>query len=372
MKALITGGAGFIGLKLAKVLIDQGNDVVLIDTLSPQIHGHNPAIDIPIGAEFRRLDIRDTSALADIVKDCNVVYHLAAETGTGQSMYQIKNYVSVNDLGTASLLEAMATTRSVRRRLVVASSRSVYGEGAYTEKNEPGKIVSVPSRSADQLASGGWEPSLSDGRNLMAVATAEDFPFEPASVYAATKASQELLCRSAASSVNAEVTILRFQNVYGEGQSLQNPYTGIISIFFNQARQGKQISLYEDGLESRDFIHVDDVVACLNNAGSAELTHDTVINVGSGKATTVGELAGTLLKAAGYNVAVKVTGEYRVGDIRHCFADITRMESELGVVPSVSLEEGLTRFCGWAKEQEEYEDKSAAAKSELLSRGLAS
>jgi dTDP-L-rhamnose 4-epimerase len=229
-----------------------------------------------------------------------------------------------------------------------------------------------PSRSAKQLAAHEWELQATDGHPLTPVATSEDLPFAPGSVYAATKAAQELLLRAGAPALGIKPVILRFQNVYGEGQSLQNPYTGIISIFFNRARQGLGIPLYEDGLESRDFIHIDDIVAGLVAALEADVPEGLAINLGAGQPTTVAELADALVAASGHKVPITVTGQYRVGDIRHCFADIRRAKEYLGVVPRVSLAAGLTRFCAWAESQPVFEDGSGKALAELRARNLAS
>jgi dTDP-L-rhamnose 4-epimerase len=209
-----------------------------------------------------------------------------------------------------------------------------------------------------------------DGSELQAVATPETFPFAPGSVYAATKAAQELLVTSAAQALGLHATVVRLQNVYGEGQSLQNPYTGIISIFFNRARQGLPIDVYEDGRESRDFVHVGDVVESLRAAMLAETPPGAVINVGSGTPTSVLALAGALVEAARLAVPVNVTGQFRVGDIRHCYADISRMRSWLGVAPGVSVAEGLDRFCAWAVGQPIQPDRLASATEELRRKGL--
>ena len=261
MKIAITGGLGFIGTALARSLLAEGHEVVIVDHLSPQIHGAIPRLTAPEGAHVVRLDVRQVAEYSEIFEDCATVYHLAAETGTAQSMYKIADYVSVNELGTASLLEAISRCSRRPGRVVLSSSRSVYGEGAYEAVDAPGKLVQPASRSREQLLAGKWEPLDAAGRPLRVVATPESLPFAPGSIYAATKASQELLLNTAASALGFQATVLRLQNVYGEGQSLQNPYTGIISIFFNRARQGLEIPIYEDGKESRDFVHVSDVRA---------------------------------------------------------------------------------------------------------------
>lgn len=372
MRIAITGGMGFIGQALARRLLAEGHSVLLIDSLAPQIHGELPAVAIPPQADARRIDVRDLLDEPTLLENCDAVYHLAAETGTAQSMYRIRHYVSVNELGTAALLEALAKCDRRPARLILASSRSVYGEGAYIDPRDPSRLIQPPSRSPEHLAAHEWELRTVDGHPLSAIATPEDIACAPGSVYAATKASQELLIRSAAPALGIMPIVFRFQNVYGEGQSLQNPYTGIISIFFNRARQGKGISLFEDGLESRDFVHIDDIVDGLVGALSADVPPGEAINLGAGQPTSVADLAAALVSASGHSVPVSVTGEYRVGDIRHCYADLSRAQRYLGFAPRVSLAEGLVRFCNWAASQPAFEDKSEKAMAELRERNLAS
>jgi len=371
MKILVTGGLGFIGLALATRLLTAGHEVILLDNLSLQIHGALPNLRVPDGAKVVRIDVRHLADHVDVLDGCDVVYHLAAETGTAQSMYQIGHYVSVNEGGTAALLEAIAKCSRRPKQVILASSRSVYGEGAYVAPRVPDRIVQPAPRTREQLLAGQWEPQNGDGEALQAVPTPETLPFAPGSIYAATKGAQELLVQSAAGALGFEATIFRFQNVYGEGQSLQNPYTGIISIFFNRARQGLEIPIYEDGLESRDFIHIEDIVNGLTAAIGAALPQGVVINLGSGLPTPVMELASSLLEASGFNVPVRVTGQFRVGDIRHCYADLTRARQLLGFTPGVSLAEGLRRFCAWAAEQPVHEDRLDKATEELRRKGLA-
>lgn len=370
LKVVITGGLGFIGQKLARRLIAEGHGVTLIDAITPQIHGDLPQVGAPDGALVVRADVRELAHRSDLFDGSDAVYHLAAETGTAQSMYQIQQYVSVNDLGTAAVLEAISRCARRPRQMVLASSRSVYGEGAYEDASRPGERVLPAARTAAQLAGGQWNPTASGGGLLTAIATPESSPFSPGSVYAATKAAQELLVSSAAASLGVRSTILRFQNVFGEGQSLRNPYTGIISIFFNRARQNLEIPIYEDGEESRDFVHVDDVIEALCRVLQAELPAGTTLNVGSGVATSVSTLARTLLEVSRLAVPVRVTGQYRVGDIRHCFADLSRARALLGFEPRLSLSDGLQRFVDWARTQPVYEDQSARATDELKKMGL--
>jgi dTDP-L-rhamnose 4-epimerase len=372
MNIVVTGGLGFIGNELARKLVTTGHSVTLVDNLSVQIHGEVPALSIPDGAKVVRMDICDIAGRHDLIDGADAVFHLAAETGTAQSMYQMSHYTRVNCDGTSALLEALAKCSRRPKQVVLASSRSVYGEGAYTLADNPGAIVSAAARTRKALEARCWEPLDELGRPLLAVPTPESLAFSPGSVYAATKAAQELLLKSASIALGVRATIFRFQNVYGEGQSLRNPYTGIISIFYNRARQGLHIPVYEDGLESRDFVHVSDVVDALISTLDTTLPNGIILNVGSGVATSVSHLASTLLEASGFDVPVRVTGQYRLGDIRHCFADLSQTNRYLGFTPRVSLRDGLSGFCKWASTQPVQQDRSAQAEAELKERGLTS
>ncbi len=372
MKVIITGGLGFIGSELAKKLLEADHEVVLIDNLSVQIHGDLPHLSTPNDAKIIRMDICDIGDRHELIDGADAVFHFAAETGTGQSMYQMRHYTRVNCDGTAALLEAIAKCTRRPKQFILASSRSVYGEGAYTLLNLPGPLVTAIPRSRESLEAGCWEPLDSLGRSLVVAPTPESLPLAPGSVYAATKASQELLLNSASVALGLRATIFRFQNVYGEGQSLRNPYTGIISIFFNRARQGLPIPIYEDGLESRDFVHVSDVVMALSSALQTPLPNGLILNVGAGIPTTVSHLARTLLSVSGLHVPVNITGQYRLGDIRHCYADLSMIEKYLGFKPKVTIDEGLKNFCAWAITQPVHRDMSAQAEAELKERGLTS
>ncbi|UYO48378.1 NAD-dependent epimerase/dehydratase family protein [Rhodopseudomonas palustris] len=369
-RVLITGGAGFIGSALARALVGAGHAVTIVDSLSPQVHGDVPSYQPLPGIQFVRADVRSLVNRPELLDPQDVIYHLAAETGTGQSMYRISHYVDVNEMGTANLLEGLACCSRRRRRVVLASSRSIYGEGAYADPAIPGAILQPDSRTSEQLAKGLWDFEGREGRPLVPLATPENLPAKPGSIYAATKMSQELLLRSAAAALDLSVTILRLQNVYGEGQSLRNPYTGIISIFFNRARQGLPINVFEDGEESRDFVHVDDVVVALMLALDADAGPGRVLNVGSGQPTSVLTIARTLCGLAGLNVPIVVSGDYRVGDIRHGFADVSAIRDAFGFSPRIGIEQGLRRFVAWAAKERAFEDLSDRAATELRARGL--
>lgn len=372
---LITGGAGFIGSKLTQRLLGAGHAVRVLDLLAAQIHG--PAARAPAwtkseGVEFIRSSVTNRESLAAAIRGVDAIVHLAAETGTGQSMYEIARYNEVNTQGTALLLDTLVGSPGhTVKRIVLASSRSIYGEGAYL--SERGDRVFPGARSAEALARQQWEPTDVDtGRPLKAVPTRETDPPRPASIYAATKYAQEDLVRIACEAARIGYAILRLQNVYGEGQSLNNPYTGILSIFSTRIRLGKVLPLFEDGEESRDFVHVDDVVSAIERCLTIEQSPNTTINVGSGVATSVRAVAEGLSSALGRPLNITITGDYRIGDIRHNWADISRLHAILSLQPRVSLSEGLKRFAAWVEEQPLPEDRLDHANAELKARNLMS
>ena len=377
-KVLITGGLGFIGLALARTLVRRGVSVRLLDNLSPQIHGAvpqpelgtlllEPNVEVMRGDVCRRQDW--VSALCDVAS----VVHLAAETGTGQSMYRIGDYTSTNVLGTALLLDVLANDHHQVTKLLLASSRSVYGEGTY--RCAGCGLVYPPIRSLDSLQAGQWEP-LCPGccGPIHPVATPETARTSPASVYAATKLAQEDLVRIAANALGIPFLIFRLQNVYGEGQSLNNPYTGILSIFSNRIRQGKVIALFEDGQESRDFVHVSDVSEAMALGLESDGGDGLTMNVGSGVQVTVDTVAQHLQRQFDELSTVLVSGQYRLGDIRHNFADISVIGQALRFSPNVPLEEGIARFVRWVRTQpipeDGPEDGLERANRELIERGL--
>lgn len=365
-KALVTGGAGFIGRHLTEKLLSSGYDVIIYDNLNPQIHGENASYEY-IGAEkFVKADIRSKEKLQAHLEGVSIVYHLASETGTGQSMYEMERYVDVNDRGTSILLEAISNSSSVTD-IVLSSSRSIYGEGLYKDGED---LVNPPSRKVEDLKRGVWEIRGSSGAFLSPMPTSEDCPVNPGSIYAATKYSQEKFLNIFANYSGIRTTILRFQNVYGPGQSLRNPYTGIISIFYNRIRQGLPINIFEDGLESRDFVYVDDVVSSLIMAITRADADNVVLNIGTGVQTTVCNLVESLSEVLDSKVNYEITGDFRLGDIRHNYADITAANAMIGYSPKYLLRNGLKEFVAWAKSQPEYEDLSGKALSELKSKGL--
>ena len=356
-RILITGGAGFIGSRLAAELSAQGHRVTVLDSLLPQVHGTDPSQSDLLrlareSAEVVVGDVTDRPLLEAALRGQDVVVHLAAETGTGQSMYEIERYNRVNIGGTALLLDILAndTTRSVQK-LVVASSRSIYGEGRYLSR-ELG-FVYPETRSEDDLLAGRFEPTVpGDHSGLEVVPTTEDSKIHPSSVYGITKQTQESLVMTVGPTLGIASVALRYQNVFGPGQSLTNPYTGILSIFSTLIRQGRGINVFEDGQESRDFVYVDDVVRITAQAALDARADNEILNVGSGVATTVNTVVAELMRAYGREVPVEVTGNFRLGDIRHNVADLTRVSKALGFEPQVSFREGVEAFARWVQEQE--------------------
>lgn len=356
-RVLITGGAGFIGSSLARALAEGGHAVTVLDNLLPKIHGEAPESSslVQLARKHADLvvgDVTDRAALTAALASQEVVVHLAAETGTGESMYEIEHYNHVNIGGTALLLDILAndSARSVRK-IVVASSRSIYGEGSY---DAPGLGRVFPGRRDDaDMRAGRFEVTYPGASGpLVLTPTAEDAKLHPSSVYGITKQTQESLIMTVAPSLGLSGVALRYQNVYGPGQSLTNPYTGILSIFSTLIRQSQGINVFEDGEESRDFVFIDDVVAATMAAVTDDRANDRVFNVGSGVATTVNEVVAELISAFGTPVPVEVTGNYRLGDIRHNVADISAIRDALGFAPQVDFAEGLRRFVSWVQEQE--------------------
>ena len=373
MNLLITGGAGFIGTHLARAAIAANHEVRILDNLSPQVHGDRSGFASVAGAEFLLGDINERKDVEQALSGIETLVHLAAETGTGQSMYEIERYYRVNVQGTAVLLDVLANTRHSVRNFVLASSRSVYGEGAYICWNcDPaGARRFPPGRSPEQLASHQWNPACPEcGSSISPTATRESDRLAPASIYAATKLAQEDLVRVACTALGISHAILRLQNVYGEGQSLRNPYTGILSIFSTRIRLDQSLPIFEDGQETRDFVHVEDVVAALLRCVENPRPNGVTMNVGSGAAVPVITVARMLQQCMGSIIEPEVTGQYRIGDIRHNFADISLLESVTGFRPQVSLDAGLRRFSDWVGSQPIPQDLLDQANAELRARKL--
>lgn len=365
---LITGGAGFIGSYVCDELISKGYEVTVLDNLTEQVHGPTGQVPAYLNpkAEFVRGNILDGKLVDTLVQRADGIVHLAARVGVGQSMYDIREYVEGNSCGTATLLEAMV--RYPGRKLVVASSMSIYGEGEY--KNVHGQYIGVQARPMEQLANKKWELMDGEGEVLQPIPTEEEKCPRLSSVYAITKYDQEQLCMNVGQAYNIPVTALRLFNVYGPRQALSNPYTGVMAIFSSRLLNGKPPLIYEDGLQQRDFVHVKDVAKAFVLALESKATGQEVYNIGSGNHYTILSLAKLLGKLIGReDLTPEVTGQYRVGDIRHCFANIAKAEKMLGYHPEIDLESGMGELARWLDGQHSG-DRSELANRELLNRGL--
>jgi len=364
---LITGGAGFIGSHLADELIAQGYRVRILDRLIDQVHNKEERPDyLHPDVELIPGDICDPKAVRYACLGVDVVCHLAARVGVGQSMYEITNYTETNNVGTAVLLEELMQ-RPVGK-LLVASSMSIYGEGLY--RRADGTLCAGHERSLEQLKAGDWEVRDVDGEPLQPVATPESKVPALASVYALSKYDQERLCLIAGRAYHIPTVALRFFNVYGPRQALSNPYTGVLAIFASRLLNNNPPLIYEDGRQQRDFVHVNDLVRGCRLAIETPQAADQVFNLGSGKAYTVLEIACRMAAATGKShIEPEITGKYRVGDIRHCFADISKARQILGYEPQISLQKGMTELAQWLEGQVAV-DQVAHANNELEKRGL--
>jgi len=372
MNVLITGGAGFIGNALTKRLVESGANVTILDTLSPQIHGDIPdasplVVSLPASVKLIKGDVRNREILRHALEGKDSVVHLAAETGTGQSMYEIDRYIDVNIRGTSILLDIMEKERINIKRVVVASSRAIYGEGKYLGSKG---YVYPNARTAEDLENKIFECRCPDtGEIVTSVATDERSKIHPTSIYGITKQVQEQLVLTACQTMGIDSVSLRYQNVYGPGQSLKNPYTGILSIFSTLLLQGRNVNIFEDGEESRDFVFIDDVVAATEKALSATVSGEAY-NVGSGVRTSVRTVAETLKKIYKVSGNVSVSGNYRVGDIRHNTADLTKIRRDLDFVPQVDFLQGVTKFSDWVKTQKIEDSSYDKSIQEMKSRGM--
>ena len=372
MKIAITGGAGFIGTALANKLYREGHELTIIDSLSPQIHGlssdFSPALRLI--ANCIQKDVRAINAFSDIVENHQIIIHLAAETGTGQSMYQIEDYCSANIGGTARLLDQIVNNkRSTVKRLIVASSRAIYGEGKYTCSDHG--IQFPRGRERSNIQQGIFNPICSQcKRELSPLPTDEESQLNPTSIYGVTKLSQEQACHVAARASGIDSFALRFQNVYGPGQSLVNPYTGILAIFSRLAMNRQPLNVFEDGLESRDFVYIEDVVSAIHLCVDAAVHGNYSYNVGSGVAISIREIANLMNKLVSNTAGVNITGQYRVGDIRHNIADLTKFKMDLGFSPQWTIEAGLANFVRWSLEFDHGQDGLKNSLDELAQRGL--
>jgi len=368
-RILITGGAGFIGSHLASLLLTHGYQVRAYDNLEAQVHGNISRPDyLSPEVELVRGSVLDRKSLMSSLDGVDAVFHFAALVGVGQSQYEIARYTATNVLGAATLLDVLATERHAVRKLVVASSMSIYGEGLYRRPSDGGAITPLP-RHEKQLLERDYE--LHDERShevLIPQPTPEDKPLNCESIYALNKKDQEEYCLLFGRTYGLPVTACRFFNTYGPHQSLNNPYTGVAAIFMSRIKNNAPPLIYEDGLQSRDFVDVRDVArGCLLLLESPQ-ADGRVFNIGSGKRTTISEVAEMLIDIAGKKLKPEITGQYRKGDIRHCYADIARAES-LGYQPSFPLYEGLQHLYQWSDRVNAIDHVETAHK-ELVNRGL--
>jgi dTDP-L-rhamnose 4-epimerase len=374
-KVLITGGAGFIGSNLSLKLIDKGYIITVLDNLSPQIHGADPENDSPLynsikdKVNFIRGTVTSQNDWVKAIADQDVIVHFAAETGTGQSMYEIKKYTDVNIGGTALMLDVLTNLPHKVKKVIVASSRSIYGEGKYYSENL-GDVY--PShRVSEFMDNGDFEVKYRGTQKpLQLVATDENSKIHPSSVYGITKQNQEQMVMVVCPTIGIAAVAFRYQNVYGPGQSLSNPYTGILSIFSTQIKNGNAINIFEDGQESRDFVFINDVVDATILGIEKDEANNQVFNVGTGVAVNVLTVAETLQQQYKTNIPVKITGNYRLGDIRHNFADLTKISQKLGFKPKVDFATGIAAFCAWVNKQQIMADNYEQSINELKSKGL--
>lgn len=375
MKVLVTGGAGFIGSNLVRKLHDNGFRVVVLDNLSQQVHGEDPCNQSPLYlsvkgiAEFIHGSVQCREDWLKALVDVDMVVHLAAETGTGQSMYEIERYTDVNIQGTSIFLDILANTEHSVKKMVVASSRSIYGEGRY--KCAEHGVVYPGARTESDMLNGDFEvkcPYCS--ANVELLPTDEGSKIHPSSIYGITKQVQEQMVMLLGQSLGIESVALRFQNVYGPGQSLSNPYTGILSIFSTRIMNGNSINIFEDGKESRDFVYIDDVVESIYLSLTSPNAAGNVYSVGSGVCTDVMTVATVLKEIYGSDSDISVSGNFRIGDIRHNYADLTKIKTDLGYEPKVSFKQGMKLFTEWVRDQSVQPDKYDESIEEMKAKGL--
>ena len=372
---LITGGAGFIGSHFALFLLKQGFEVTVLDNLSKQVHGDFPEVTSPLfqslkdRVRFIHGDVTNYRDLLVAIKDQDAIVHLAAETGTAQFMYQIKKYSDVNIGGTALIADILINNKNRVKKIIIASSRAIYGEGKYYCSRDG--IVYPGSRKEENLSKGDFKCKCPIcGESVKLMATSENSRLLPTSIYGVTKQCQEQIVLTVAKSLGISAVALRYQNVYGPGQSLINPYTGILSIFSTQIKNNKNINVFEDGLESRDFVYIDDVIEATFLSLISKDIGQEVFNVGADVPVNVLTIAETLQNIYNSKMKINISGNYRIGDIRHNYADLTLISNRLGYKPKVKFEQGIKSFCNWVDKQRIIEDRLEPTLEELKSKGL--
>ena len=359
LNILVTGGAGFIGSHLVDALVERGHRVRVLDALVSQVHGDGAPRYLNPAAEFMQGDVCDPEAVRAALENIDVVFHQAAEVGVGQSMYEIVRYVRANDLGTAVILEELTKRPKSIRKLIVASSMSIYGEGSY-ECAQCG-VINPKLRSNEQLVSRQWElicPTC--GSTLTARPTSEDKPLFPTSVYAISKQDQEQYCLNVGRAYDIPTVALRYFNVYGTRQALSNPYTGVCAIFSGRLLNNERPMIFEDGGQTRDFVHINDIVQANLLALEKDEANYNVFNVGTGRAISIRQIFQMLASNLGKHIEPEIVGKYREGDIRHCIGDISLIRTKLGYEPSVRLEDGIPQLIDWVREQQAMNDSKAA------------
>jgi dTDP-L-rhamnose 4-epimerase len=366
---LVTGGAGFIGSHIVELLLDRGYPVRVYDKLVEQVHeGAGPRY-LSDDAEFIHGDMRDPDALRKALKGVGATFHDAAEVGVGQSMYEIVRYVDANTGGTAVLLELLANEPHAVEKIVVASSMSIYGEGAYTCARH-GEVY-PRLRAEEQLAGHEWSVRCPEcGEAVEPAPTKEDKPLFPTSIYAISKMDQELMCLSVGQAYGIPVTALRYFNVYGPRQALSNPYTGVAAIFSGRLLNGRAPLVFEDGVQKRDFVHVSDIARANILALESDKADGEVLNIGTGTPVSVLDVAEALARELEVDAEPEFPGQYRAGDIRHCYADVSRARTVLGFKAQTSFASGIPELVAWVREQDAV-DRVDSAREELLQRGLA-
>jgi dTDP-L-rhamnose 4-epimerase len=374
MKILVTGGLGFVGKHLCRRFIQEGHDVTILDLLTNQVHGDiTTYTDDGFGLSTANIvigDIRNRNTFHSLLKNQDAVVHLAAETGTGQSMYEVERYQSVNIGGTAILIDYLVNCKNhTIKKIIVASSRSIYGEGKYN-CNSCGTVYPL-ARNLDAMKTGSFEPICPVcGEQVQCLLTDESSMIHPSSFYGITKQVQEQMVLLFAKTLNISAFSLRYQNIYGPGQSLNNPYTGILAIFAGRAINNQEIFIFEDGKETRDFVYIDDVVEATYRCLSPEVYGIHAINIGSGEKTTVMTVARTIVDYLGSSSKISVSGEFRDGDIRHNIADLTRANSIIGYQPKWIFSNGIVQFLDWVKSQDIYVQHYEQSLQEMKDRGL--